>query len=65
MIDLTKDKKDGIKHLKFEKGAKIYLTDGKHVGTSGIIEDKAHSKTKQSHSRWTKEHSKHQKNTHW
>ncbi|MFH1331967.1 MAG: 30S ribosomal protein S4e [archaeon] len=40
IIDLTKEKKDGIKkHLKFEKGATIYLTDGKHVGTTGMIEE--------------------------
>jgi small subunit ribosomal protein S4e len=40
LIDLTKEKKDSIKkHLKMEKGATIYLTDGKHIGTTGTIED--------------------------
>jgi small subunit ribosomal protein S4e len=40
IIDLTKEKKDRIKkHLKLEKGAMIYLTDGKHIGTIGIVED--------------------------
>jgi len=40
ILDLTKEKKDGIKkHLKFEKGATVYLTDGKHVGTTGVIEE--------------------------
>lgn len=27
------------KHLKFEKGARVFLTSGKHVGNNGIIEE--------------------------
>lgn len=40
IIDMNKEEKNKIsKHLKFEKGARIYLTDGKHMGNTGIIEE--------------------------
>ncbi|MEM4245407.1 MAG: 30S ribosomal protein S4e [Candidatus Nanoarchaeia archaeon] len=40
IMDLTKESKERIKkHLKFEKGAKVYLTDGKHIGKTGYIEE--------------------------
>lgn len=40
IIDMTKEGKERIKkHLKFEKGVTVYLTDGKHIGTRGVIEE--------------------------
>ena len=33
-----------IKHLKFEKGAKVFLTAGKHIGHNGVIENIKESK---------------------
>ncbi len=39
IIDLTKEKDRIKKHIKFEKGARIYLTDGKHIGATGMIEE--------------------------
>ncbi len=40
IADLTKEKESRVKkHLKFEKGARIYLIDGKHIGSIGILED--------------------------
>jgi small subunit ribosomal protein S4e len=32
------------KHLKFEKGAKVFLTAGKHIGNNGVIESIKESK---------------------
>jgi len=28
-----------VKHFKFEKGQKVFLTGGKHIGAQGVIED--------------------------
>lgn len=40
ILDMSKEGKHRVaKHLKFEKGAKIYLTDGKHIGNTGTIEE--------------------------
>ena len=49
LLDKTKEFKVGdsiiveknkvVKHMKFEKGAKVFLTSGKHVGHNGIIEE--------------------------
>lgn len=49
LLDKTKDYKVGdsiiieknkvVKHMKFEKGAKVFLTSGKHVGHNGVIEE--------------------------
>ncbi len=36
---LIVDKNKVVKHLKFEKGAKVFLTSGKHVGHNGVIEE--------------------------
>tara|TARA_Y100000310_G_C20688463_1_gene820654 strand:+ start:1872 stop:2549 length:678 start_codon:yes stop_codon:yes gene_type:complete len=33
------EKNKVVKHIKFEKGAKVFLTAGKHVGRNGIIEE--------------------------
>jgi ribosomal protein S4E len=33
------DKEKVTKHLKFEKGAKVFLTSGKHIGHNGVIEE--------------------------
>lgn len=33
------DKEKVVKHLKFEKGANVFLTSGKHIGHNGIIEE--------------------------
>jgi len=33
------DGKKIIKHIKFEKGAKVFLTAGKHIGRNGTIEE--------------------------
>lgn len=38
IVELGKGKDKIKKHLKFEKGATIYLTDGKHIGSKGTIE---------------------------
>ena len=37
LLDLEKDKISS--HLKFEKGAKVYITDGKYMGNIGIVEE--------------------------
>lgn len=49
LLDKSKDIKVGdslileknkiIKHLKFEKGAKVFLTSGKHVGQNGVVQE--------------------------
>tara|TARA_Y100000310_G_scaffold324021_1_gene385291 strand:+ start:1641 stop:2300 length:660 start_codon:yes stop_codon:yes gene_type:complete len=36
---LIVDKNKITKHLKFEKGAKVFLTAGKHIGHNGVIEN--------------------------
>ncbi|MBI2109804.1 30S ribosomal protein S4e [Candidatus Woesearchaeota archaeon] len=36
---LILDGKSVVKHLKFEKGATVYLTGGKHVGKLGILDE--------------------------
>lgn len=33
------EKEKVVKHLKFEKGAKVFLTSGKHIGHNGVIEE--------------------------
>ncbi|MBT4576872.1 hypothetical protein HOB91_00885 [Candidatus Woesearchaeota archaeon] len=33
------DKEKVTKHLKFEKGAKVFLISGKHIGYNGVIEE--------------------------
>jgi len=38
IIDMTSEKEKIKKHLKFEKGATVYLTDGKHIGVRGTVE---------------------------
>lgn len=39
ILDLSKEDNLIKKHLKFEKGALVYLIEGKHKGVSGVIED--------------------------
>jgi len=33
------EKQKVIKHLKFQKGANVFLTSGKHIGKTGTIEE--------------------------